>query len=474
MDFNVDITVDMFRALSVLVILWYFWFRYKRRKLNELAARIPAFPGLFLFMGAFQFAHNTSDWLTNPEDTEFVLKNCLEKEDLVTFLKSIVGNASAFAPVSQWIYRRKILAPTFSPKTIFSYMDMVSDESLELVKKLSLDNRIGNGPFSIWKYVSTYTLSSLCATALGLKLSLQDSDVPVIKAVLDIFKLLTNRMVHLWLWPDWLYRRTSQYAEYKKSIGILYGLTDEILKNKRDEICQSDDICNPGANKTQCFLDHLLEGKSNDGSGLTDVEIRDEISLFLLAGTDTSAIAICNTLKLFGKYPEVQEKIYAELISVLGDSDRPLHKNDLKELKYMNRVVKESLRLYPPVPIIVRKTKKEITLPSGTTLPNKTGIIIFIWGVNRDPNYWGPNANCFDPDRFLSPNTNLLTTFSLGPRNCVGYQFAFIVIKVALVEIVRRYKVVGEREDSNIPKINSTFSIMLRDRDGYEISLEER
>ncbi|XP_045494183.1 cytochrome P450 4C1-like [Colias croceus] len=330
----------MFRALIVLVILLYMWFRYTRRKLNELAAKIPAFPGLFLVMGAFQFAYNASDFIfeimtkicsfsfqhggilrlwtgprlyvgiTNPEDAEYILKNCLEKEDLVTFLRSIVGNASAFAPVSQWIYRRKILAPTFSPKTIYSYMDMVSEESLELVKKLSLDNRIGTGPFSLWKYISTYTLSSLTATALGLKLSFQEVDLPVIKAVLDIFKLLTHRMVHLWLWPNWLYRRTTQYVEYQKSLGILYGLTDEILKNKRDH--PPDDLSKAGGNQTQCFLDYLLKGASHDGSGLTDVEIRDEITLFLLAGTDTSAISICNILKLLGKYPDVQEKIHAE------------------------------------------------------------------------------------------------------------------------------------------------------------------
>ncbi|CAK1546289.1 unnamed protein product [Leptosia nina] len=482
------------------------WFRYKRRRFYELASRIPAVPGLIPLVLMLQFSYNTSDLIfelikkfsayafknggiirlftgpklyvgiTNPEDTEYILKYCLEKENIVNFLKSIVGNAAVFAPVSYWTPRRKILVPTFSLKIVYSFFDVITEQSNELVDILGSDKRIGTGQFSVWNYMSAFTLNSLTETALGVKVTGQRTDNPVIKAVLDIFHLLTHRMFHIWLWPDCIYKFTSQHADFKESVRILYKLTDEIIQKKRTELRDLDleEYNNQASGSTRCFLEHLMLLSGKD-SGLSDVELRDEISLLLLAGTDTSAVAICNTLKLLAMYPKVQEDIYIELMDVLGDSNRKLNRSDLKDLKYLNMVVKESLRLFPPVPIIVRKVCEETVLPSGVILPNNTAVIVFVWGVNRDPNYWGPDAHCFRPERYLSDEkSSLITTFSLGTRNCVGYQFALLVIKIALTTILRRYKIVGTEEPSAIPNLNSTFSIMLRDKENYQISLEKR
>ncbi|CAH2075150.1 unnamed protein product, partial [Iphiclides podalirius] len=231
-----------------------------------------------------------------------------------------------------------------------------------------------------------------------------------------------------------------------------------------------DAVCDLGSYQNQTFLDHLIR-LSGGEKGYNNIELREEVLTLTIAGTDTSAVAIGYTLKLLGMYPKIQEKVVQEMQEVFGDSDRPLVKDDLLKLKYLERVVKESLRLFPPVPFIIRKVLQDIILPSGIVLPAGSGIVVSIWGIHRDPKYWGPDAECFDPDRFAPERFKLLPPcsympFSSGPRNCV--------VKTALSTILRRYKIVAAAESGPIPHIKSKIDIMMKATDDYEVVLEKR
>ncbi|CAH0727718.1 unnamed protein product, partial [Brenthis ino] len=233
-----------------------------------------------------------------------------------------------------------------------------------------------------------------------------------------------------------------------------------------------------GEYQNNSFLDMLISISGGE-NGYSNVELREEVLTMTVAGTDTSATVIGYTLMLLAKYPKIQDKVYEELYEIFGDSNRPVTKQDLVDMKCLERVVKESLRLFPPVPFIVRKVETEVKLPSGRILPAGTGAVLGIWGCHRDPKYWGPDAEHFDPDRFLPERFNLehacsYMPFSNGPRNCVGYQFALMSIKTSLAWILRNNKVVGEPEDGPIPHIKVKFSIMMKDVTGYQVALEKR
>ncbi|CAG9560277.1 unnamed protein product [Danaus chrysippus] len=198
-----------------------------------------------------------------------------------------------------------------------------------------------------------------------------------------------------------------------------------------------------------------------------------------MAATDTSAVAMGFTLILLGKYPKIQDKVHEELNEIFGNSDRPVESEDLNKLTYLERVIKESLRLYPPVPFVIRKIEKEIKLPTGSCLPAGSGAVLSIWGVHRNPRCWGADAEHFDPDRFLPERFKLVTNgsyipFSGGPRNCLGYQYALMSIKTALSNILRKYKVLGEPEPSPIPHIRVKLEIMMKAVDGFNVTLQKR
>ncbi|CAB3260866.1 unnamed protein product, partial [Arctia plantaginis] len=174
------------------------------------------------------------------------------------------------------------------------------------------------------------------------------------------------------------------------------------------------------------FLELHLVSSGVDGR-FSDEELLEESLVILLAATNTSAVGLCFTICLLAQYPDVQEKVFQELQGVFGDSDRQVVFEDLPRLKYLEGVLRESLRLYPPGPLIVREINEDIKLPSGVTLKKGCGFFVNIWGTNRNPLYWGEDAELFRPERFLDGHSRhpaAFLSFSHGPRNCMGYQYA--------------------------------------------------
>ncbi|KAL4708370.1 hypothetical protein ACJJTC_019606 [Scirpophaga incertulas] len=505
----------MFIYLSIVAfLLWTAVFRYKRRNMYKLAAKIPAAGPVFPVIGIahtltgdtedimstlqyYSYAAMNNDgvisaWLNHilyfamvdPVDLEYVMKTCLEKDDLHRFIRKVIGYGGIFAPVSIWRRRRKILVPAFSPKIVESFVEVFSEQSETLTERL--DNLTNKDKFSIWPYVSTYTLDSVCQTAMGVKINAQNNpNTPFLISMNRILNLITERIFHLWLQPEWLYKLFPQYKEHTECIQKMHSFTDEVIRKKREEIeiekrnkTEADVQYDLGVYKSKTFLDLLIQLSGHE-KGYTNEELREEVLTLTVAGTDTSAVAIGYTMMMLAKYPDIQEKVYQEIFDVFGNSDRPIVKGDLIQLRYLERVVKETLRLFPPVPFIIRKVQEDITLPSGKHLPGGSGVVISIWGVHRDPKYWGPDAETFDPDRFLPERFNLKHTcsympFSQGPRNCLGYQYALMSIKTAVSAILRKYKIVPDPEKTATPYIRVKLDIMMKDVDGYQVALERR
>ncbi|CAK1604017.1 unnamed protein product [Parnassius mnemosyne] len=492
-------------------VLWIAFFWFRRRQMNQIASAIREHDEALPMIGiAHTLTGSTEDIMTtlrkysylamkndgimrgwlghmlyflvvDPLDLEMVLKTCLEKDDLHRFIRTIIGDGGIFAPVAIWRKRRKILIPAFTPKRVESFVEVISEQSEKLV--VQLKEVEGCGQVSVWRFLSTNTLDSVCETAMGIKINAQENHVPFLSAMQIMLNLVTERIFHLWLQPDWLYKFFPQYSKHKKYLKVMHDFTDEVIRNKREELKKEksyqpevDHDFDLGKYKKQSFLD-LLINLSGGEKGYSDKELREEVLTLIIAGTDTSAVAIGYTLKLLAKYPKVQDRVFQELQEVFGDSDRPLVKEDLIHLKYLERVVKESLRLFPPVPFIMRKVLEDVVL--RRVLPAGSGILVSIWGVHRDPEYWGPDAEYFDPDRFLPERFNLQHTcsympFSNGPRNCVGYQYALISVKTAVSAIVRRYKIVGDEEPGPVPFIKTKLDVMMKAVDDYKIGLEKR
>lgn len=169
------------------------------------------------------------------------------------------------------------------------------------------------------------------------------------------------------------------------------------------------------------MLDTLICAEKD---GLIDhAGICEEVNTLMFGGFDTTSIALMFTIFNLSLYEDMQELCYQEILEHIHDQNN-LDINQLSNLKYLERFIKETLRIFPPVPIIGRQTSEETVLPNGLILPTGSQIIMHVFDLHRNANYWD-NPDVFDPDRFLPENSirrhaYAYIPFSMGLRNCLG------------------------------------------------------
>jgi cytochrome P450 len=174
-------------------------------------------------------------------------------------------------------------------------------------------------------------------------------------------------------------------------------------------------------------------------SGMSDELIRDQLMTMLIAGHDTSTAALSWTLYLLGAHPAVMARACDEVRRVIG-SERPPTYTDLSQLVYLEQVINESLRLYPPIHLGSRVAAVDLSF-NGYHIPAGRRVLYSIYLTHRHPDYW-PEPDRFDPDRFAPGSKQTPYTFlpfGGGPRNCIGAAFAQVENKIVLARLLQRY-----------------------------------
>jgi cytochrome P450 len=247
---------------------------------------------------------------------------------------------------------------------------------------------------------------------------------------------------------------------------IVYG----IIRRRRAGAGKNDAgvSVNPGRGD---LLSMLMAARDEDGSRMSDRQLRDEIMTFLLAGHETTALSLSWTWYLLGENPDVEEKLHAELRTVLDG--RPPSMPDLPRLAYTGQVVKESMRLYPPAWSQARAAARDCEI-GGYPVPAKSNIVMSQWIVHRDPRFF-PRPEQFDPDRWTTVEMQHLPRFAYfpfggGPRQCIGASFAMTEATLLLAAIAQQFRL---RLVPGHPVV-AFPSITLRPRYGIRMTLHQR
>ena len=233
------------------------------------------------------------------------------------------------------------------------------------------------------------------------------------------------------------------WRRFKKIAGRVDQLLDEEITARRQEGGDGDDI-----------LSLLLAARYEDGSAMTDAELRDELRTLLLAGHETTAIALAWAFYWLHRQPDVAQCLQAEL-SALG---RTPHPNDLVHLPYLSAVCDEALRLYPVVAAITRRLREPLTL-RGYPLPAGVGVGAAIALIHGDPTLYSDPGR-FRPERFLERKYTAFEylPFGGGTRRCVGAAFAVYEMKIVLGSILAQHRFVLA-EDGPVKPRPRTFTI---------------
>jgi cytochrome P450 len=220
------------------------------------------------------------------------------------------------------------------------------------------------------------------------------------------------------------------------------------------------------------LLSLLLHAQdADDGTRMTDQQVRDEVMTLFLAGHETTAAALSWTWYLLAQHPEVDARLVEELRAVLGD--RAPAVPDLPRLKYTEMVVSESLRLYPPAYGVGRQAAKP-TEVAGYPLAPGVMVIMPTWAVHRDAR-WFATPEAFRPERWADPPSQRLPRYAYfpfggGPRQCIGSAFAMMEVVLLLATIAQRFRltlVPGQR-------VTATPYVTLRPEPGIRMLLARR
>ncbi|KAK3927753.1 Cytochrome P450 4C1, partial [Frankliniella fusca] len=341
--------------------------------------------------------------VSNPDDIEAVLTHpaTADKGTNYGLLSPWLGDGLLLAGGQKWHSRRKLLSPAFSVRVLEQFVSLFNKHSAVLEAKLLA--RVGQPPFDITPLTSLCALDIIAETSMGVQIHAQtQEDSDFVRAVKTACHCFFVRQMYPWLRNETLLSFTSTGKKFAEAVGVLRGMThrvinqrvSEINSNESEKTDETDDI---GLKQRAVLLDHMLTFR---GRGITDEDIKDEVSTFMFAGQDTTMTALCFALHLLSLHPNVQERVLAEVRDVVGE-DGPVLPQHLAELKFLECVIKEALRLYPSVPAIVRDCKQEFTLPSGYTIPVGAQVGVSIINLHRSPALY-PRPLEFDPDRFLN------------------------------------------------------------------------
>lgn len=374
------------------------------------------------------------------------------KERGYKFLKVWLKDGLFIRVGEKWRARRKLLTPSFHFKILEDFFPIFNDHCSILLN--IMENLANEEWIDIVPIINKCNLDINCETAMGVKLNSQiHQDRGYRNHLENVQELFLYRILKPWLWSDFLFFCTSTGKKFLHHVKELRNFGEQIflerkqkfVLNKEHEICDINDNTT-GIRKRKAFMDLLLYHYFNDQK-LTEEDILNEINLFLFAGHDTTAYNLSWTLYLLGLHKNVQKKLQDEVDSFYGEEvNVPVVPSDLKYFKYLDCVIKEVLRLYPSVPFIARDLLCD-TIIGDYNIPKGTTCVMYLYELHRDPEVF-PNPEIFDPDRFSPENCQnrnpfAYLPFSAGPRNCIGQKYAQVVVKVMLIQILRKFSFVS-------------------------------
>ncbi|MEO7507666.1 MAG: cytochrome P450 [Pyrinomonadaceae bacterium] len=443
--------------------------------------RVPPSPKAGLFGGHFRrFRRDPAAFLwenaqehgdlfyfrIGPQHAYCVTHPDLIKEVLVTknqdFIKGralqrskrLLGNGLLTNEGDAHRRQRRLVLPAFHRDRINTYAETMIDQAA----RLSADWR-GDATIDADKQMMQLTLGIVAKTLFNADVT--DSAKDVGQAMTTIFE-----MFPLLLMP---------FSELLEKLPLPHVRRFDRARAQLDEIIYRfiNERRASGVDQGD-LLSMLLAARDEetDGAGMTDEQVRDEALTLFIAGHETTANALVWTWYLLSQNPEVEARLHAELDLVL-EVGRPLTPADLPKLVYTERVIAESMRLYPPAWAVGRKAVRDCQI-GEYTIPANSLILVNIFGVHRDPRFF-TDPERFDPDRWSAEEKERRHAYSYVPfgggiRRCIGENFAWMEEVLVLAALARNWRLRLDPEQ----RVATHPLMTLRPRFGMRMKLERR
>ena len=311
--------------------------------------------------------------------------------------------------------QRRLILPSFHGERMKMFGNLMRDTAYQTIASWKPGQEV-----RIRTAMQAITLRVIVETVFGSEMSRRTPEIiEMVSGTLTIPTLLTFLpflRVNLGSWSSW-----GRFLNWRNRLDkLFYG---EISRRRAAGIDDPKDV-----------MDMLMLARDEDGSMMTDQEVRDELLTLMLAGHETTALSLTWAVATLLQHPEVLAKLRAELNEVVGD--RPVALEDIRRLKYLDAVIKESMRLNLLFPIIIRKAVEPVEL-DGYELPVGTGVAAGTLLTHRRPDLY-PNPTEFRPERWFEGPIHQFGWYPFGgaPRRCLGMDFAWFEMTLILASII--------------------------------------
>jgi len=475
--------------LATLVLLWYLDRKKKLKLLQAYGYNVPPTNAVFgnllglaagdietqekwfeeygevvddqggRIMGWYRGPH-PAIWTTSPEflkqvfikDAEnFIDRPMLDRSDNIPHLINLKG--------AEWKRARNTLAPTFTAAKMKKMSELMASSISTMIH--ILDQQVADGNIiDVNEVYQRLTLDTIGKCALAMKVDCQndkdDRFLKMVRAALD--RQIDTTVIVSSCFPiiesllAWIFSRRGR----KKTNIAIIEKCREVLNARK---------ANPPPVKPYDALQMCIDAAGKDEK-ISEDEIVAHGLIFILAGYETTAAALNFTTYLLAKYPEIQEKLRQEILDYFKDGKR-VDYDTVSELPYLDMVLNESMRIYPPIPLHVGRGAKEERTYCGKTIPKGTAVLAALWQLHHDPAFWEDPWK-FEPERFAPENRDKITEmtympFGDGPRNCIGRRFALMEAKMALVEVLKKFRVsLSSKTPNPLPVRNKGLTLAVK------------
>jgi len=396
--------------------------------------------------------------ITNPADIRHVLQDNARnyhKSPLYDKLRLSLGNGLLTSEDDFWLRQRRIAQPAFNRQRIAALAGVMAAAARETAGQWETLASVGR-PVDVEDEMMRLTRTVVLRALLG-------GDLGPFAGPLDRAWTIINQHIGESFWSIGLMDRfqTAKRKQFDDARAVLRGAVEYIISERRRKQSATVDL-----------LSMLMSARDEEtGEGMTDEQVRVEVTTFLLAGQETTSLALTWTWYLLSQHAGAQAKLEQEIDAALAG--RALEYADLVNLPYSRMVIDEALRLYPPAWGFSRQALTDDQL-GGFHLPRGWLAFVIPYVLHRLPAFW-PDPEVFDPERFSAERSAdrpkfAYIPFGAGPRQCIGNHFALLEAQLIVATLAQRYRL------HLVPrhKVEPWPLITLRPRFGMQMIIERR
>jgi cytochrome P450 len=366
--------------------------------------------------------------ISDPADVRHVLQDNARnyhKSPLYDKLRVVLGNGLLTSEDDFWLRQRRIAQPAFHRQRMLGLAGTMADQARTTAAEWQSLASTGQ-PVDVEEEMMKLTRTVVLRALLG-------ADLGPYTSTIDQAWTTINQYIGESFWSlgftDTL--PTPKYRRFQSARAVLRGAVEHVISERRRHAIDHPDL-----------LSMLMTARDEEtGEAMTDEQLRVEVTTFLLAGQETTSLALTWTWYLLSQHPAERERLEKEIDAVLNG--RPPEYADLANLPYLRMVVDESMRLYPPAWGFSRQAMSDDEL-GGFRLPQGWLAFVIPYVLHRHPAYW-QDPDAFDPERFSPERVAerpkfVYIPFGAGPRQCIGNQFALIETQLTLATLAQSYR----------------------------------